>query len=61
MFYNPDTDKAIKCNLCDGQPACADACPTAAIEYVDAETSDWLGSFAAARAAGQLTAVAASA
>jgi Fe-S-cluster-containing hydrogenase component 2 len=54
MFYNPDTDKATKCNLCDGQPACADACPTQAIEYVEAEPSDWLGTFAAARAAGQL-------
>jgi anaerobic carbon-monoxide dehydrogenase iron sulfur subunit len=60
MFYNPDTDKATKCNLCDGQPACADACPTQAIEYVEAEPSDWLGTFAAACAAGemaQLTAV----
>jgi Fe-S-cluster-containing hydrogenase component 2 len=59
MFYNPDTEKAIKCNLCDGQPACAAACPTEAIEYVEAETSDWLGAFAAERAAGHLTAVAA--
>jgi Fe-S-cluster-containing hydrogenase component 2 len=54
MFYNPDTEKAFKCNLCDGNPACADACPTQAIEYVEAETSDWLGAFAATRAAGQL-------
>jgi hypothetical protein len=30
------------------------ACPTEAIEYVEAETSDWLGAFAAERAAGRL-------
>jgi Fe-S-cluster-containing hydrogenase component 2 len=50
VFYNPETRKAIKCNLCGGAPACADACPTAAIEYVEAEPADWLGGFAAARA-----------
>ena len=61
MFYNPDTEKAVKCNLCDGQPACVEACPTAAIEYVEAEPSDWLGAFAAARGAAQLTPVAAGA
>jgi Fe-S-cluster-containing hydrogenase component 2 len=61
MFYNPDTEKAIKCNHCDGQPACVEACPTAAIEYVEAEPSDWLGAFAAARGAVHLTPVAAGA
>jgi Fe-S-cluster-containing hydrogenase component 2 len=61
MFYNPDTEKAFKCNLCDGSPACATACPTAAIEYIEAETSDWLGAFAAERGAGQLVQLAASA
>jgi len=54
IFYNPDTEKAFKCNLCEGSPACAEACPTAAIEYVEAETSDWLGDFAAQRSAGPL-------
>jgi Fe-S-cluster-containing hydrogenase component 2 len=54
MFYNTDTSKAIKCNLCDGSPACAEACPTEAITYVEAEPSDWLGAFAAARAEPQL-------
>ena len=57
IFYNPDTNKAIKCNLCNGQPACADACPTAAIEYVEAETVDWLGDFAAVRAQTDLVAL----
>jgi Fe-S-cluster-containing hydrogenase component 2 len=54
MFYDPDTTKATKCNLCGGAPACASACPTQAIEYVDAESADWLGSFAAERAETQL-------
>jgi Fe-S-cluster-containing hydrogenase component 2 len=49
MFYNPETQKAFKCNLCDGNPACAAACPTAAIEYVEAETADWLRGFASDR------------
>jgi len=34
------TGKVQKCDLCDGAPACAKACPTAAITYVD---SDWTG------------------
>ena len=54
VFYDPDTDKATKCDLCGGAPACASACPTQAIEYVDAESADWLGSFAAERAESQL-------
>jgi anaerobic carbon-monoxide dehydrogenase iron sulfur subunit len=49
IFYNPETQKAFKCNLCGGSPACAEACPTAAIEYVEAETADWLGAFAEGR------------
>jgi len=49
MFYHPETQKAFKCDLCGGTPACATACPTAAIEYVEAETADWLGGFAAER------------
>lgn len=54
MFYDPESAKATKCNLCGGEPACASACPTQAIEYVEAESADWLGSFAAERAENQL-------
>ena len=50
MFYSPETQKAFKCNLCSGDPACATACPTQAILYEETETADWLGSFAADRA-----------
>ena len=43
----PKTDKAAKCNLCGGEPACATACPTQAIEFGDADKSgDWFGSWA---------------
>jgi Fe-S-cluster-containing hydrogenase component 2 len=38
--YMADVGKVQKCDLCDGDPACAKACPTAAITYVDA---DWTG------------------
>mgnify|MGYP003508598165 CR=1 FL=1 len=35
-----DTGKVQKCGLCGGEPACAEACPTGAITYIDA---DWTG------------------
>ena len=38
--YVQDTGKVQKCDLCGGSPACAEACPTGAITYVDA---DWTG------------------
>jgi len=38
--YNEDTGKVIKCNLCGDDPACAKACPTDAIVYIDA---NWTG------------------
>jgi carbon-monoxide dehydrogenase iron sulfur subunit len=37
VFTTPKSDTAAKCNLCGGDPACAAACPTAAIEYVEAD------------------------
>jgi carbon-monoxide dehydrogenase iron sulfur subunit len=51
MFYDGDTQKAYKCNLCGGAPACASACPTEAITFEEAETADWIGDFAAERTA----------
>ena len=38
--YNPETGKVAKCDLCGGDPKCAEACPTDAIVYVDAA---WTG------------------
>ncbi|MCP5416654.1 MAG: 4Fe-4S dicluster domain-containing protein [Chromatiaceae bacterium] len=38
--YSHATGKVIKCDLCGGDPACAKACPTEAITFIDA---DWTG------------------
>jgi Fe-S-cluster-containing dehydrogenase component len=46
MFYNPDTHKAFKCDLCGGDPACVKVCPTDAIEYTELEQPDWLAAWA---------------
>ena len=54
MFMDLDAHKAVKCNLCGGDPACARACPVQAIEWVEAEPEDWLGLFAEDRAARDL-------
>jgi Fe-S-cluster-containing dehydrogenase component len=43
----PQSGKATKCNLCGGDPACAQACPTAAIEFTEQETAgSWFGPWA---------------
>src|SRR5262249_58036894 len=57
MFYNRETQKAFKCNLCGGDPACATACPTQAILYEEHPSADWLGDFASERGARLLAAV----
>ena len=36
----PQNDKAAKCNLCGGQPACVVSCPTSAIEF-GSPSGDW--------------------
>lgn len=46
VFYNPETRKAFKCDLCGGDPACVTACPTEAIAYVEMGQPDWLASWA---------------
>jgi Fe-S-cluster-containing hydrogenase component 2 len=44
VFTLPKTEKASKCNLCGGEPACATACPTGAILWTEANgTGGWLG------------------
>ena len=44
VFTLPVADTASKCNLCGGQPACATACPTGAIEWVEGDgAGKWLG------------------
>jgi Fe-S-cluster-containing hydrogenase component 2 len=47
VFSLPQSDKASKCNLCGGEPACAKSCPTDAIQYVElAAAGAWLGPWA---------------
>jgi Fe-S-cluster-containing hydrogenase component 2 len=47
VFSLPQSDKAGKCNLCGGLPACVAACPTAAIEFVDEDAAGtWFGPWA---------------
>lgn len=37
--YDSFTDRIIKCDTCDGDPACVAVCPTHAIEYVEENVS----------------------
>ena len=44
VFTLPGTDKASKCNLCGGSPACAASCPTGAIEWAEGNgAGSWFG------------------
>ncbi len=45
IFYDKQTDHAVKCDLCAGDPACAHACPTAAITLGEVEPAAWLVDF----------------
>ena len=45
MFFDRGSHTAEKCDLCADDPACAHACPTQAIEYVEAESGAWLTLF----------------
>jgi Fe-S-cluster-containing hydrogenase component 2 len=38
-LYDSISDSIIKCDTCSGDPACAAACPTQAIVYIDEEIS----------------------
>lgn len=40
ISVDPLTGKIAKCDLCAGNPACADWCPTGAIEYVTPRSYD---------------------
>jgi anaerobic carbon-monoxide dehydrogenase iron sulfur subunit len=36
IWMNDDTDKAVKCDLCGGNPACVPECVTHALKYLGA-------------------------
>lgn len=33
-FIDPESDKAIRCDQCEGEPACVEMCPESALVYV---------------------------
>ncbi len=39
--YDADSGVVYKCDLCGGDPACAKACPTEAITFVDAQQTGY--------------------
>ena len=34
ISFNPDTQKATKCHLCNGKPKCVEACPAGSLSFV---------------------------
>lgn len=40
MTLNINNNKAIKCDLCDGEPACAQVCPSGAIKFYTWEQAE---------------------
>ena len=45
MFFDGGSHTAEKCDLCGDDPACVHACPTNAIEYVEADPIGWITAF----------------
>lgn len=41
MGYDQVEKKVIKCDMCDGEPLCADFCEVKAIEFVEASTINY--------------------
>ena len=39
--YNATAGKVEKCDLCNGDPACAKNCPSGAIVYIDSEATGY--------------------
>ncbi|MEE8396103.1 MAG: 4Fe-4S dicluster domain-containing protein [bacterium] len=35
VTYQPSTGKVVKCDLCGGDPACVESCPTGAIQFAE--------------------------
>ena len=45
IFFDAGAEVAAKCDLCAGDPACATACPTDAIEVAEVDPGAWVGPF----------------
>jgi carbon-monoxide dehydrogenase iron sulfur subunit len=37
IVQNPETGEILKCDLCSGEPVCADSCVTGALKFVEEE------------------------
>jgi Fe-S-cluster-containing dehydrogenase component len=37
IAFSSETGKAVKCELCDGEPECAALCPTGALRFEEAD------------------------
>jgi len=51
---NPDTRKTIKCDLCQGEPKCAEFCVTKALQYISPSKAVLIRKRAAAQKLGEL-------
>ena len=45
IFFDVESEKASKCDMCAGEPACARACPTDAIEVEQTDPTEWVVAF----------------
>ncbi|MFC1949390.1 thiamine pyrophosphate-dependent enzyme [Chloroflexota bacterium] len=34
IYFSPETGKSIKCDMCDGEPACVEACPYRVLSFI---------------------------
>ena len=50
VYLDAASGKAVKCDLCQGEPACVAACPTRCIEYVEVKDARQAGAWTAALA-----------
>jgi len=54
IFTAPDLKVPIKCDLCDGEPKCVEACDYGALQFVDKESANYTKMANAAKAYAKL-------
>ena len=42
VSLDKDREKAVKCDLCEGEPECVDFCPSGALRYIRADELDMI-------------------
>jgi len=35
IYYNPETNRSFKCDMCDGKPRCVEACPYRVLSFIN--------------------------